>query len=269
MAFIRKLRQRNRANRLSWAICKKCAIAGYPSSFCVVYAIAASHQPYCAIKACAIAGFSFSISDLLPSAFSSQVGAGILGLPFAFRQVGAAPASTILIVVAVLCTHCMLQVVRCKRVITEELGKPVSQLGDIGFWAFGRSGALLVDASMIISQTGFSAAYLIFIGANVNSMFPSAPRVAVILLCLPGLFAMAMVRNLKRLAPFSAFANAANLTGLAVVLHVAIAIAVYAIIGRRCQVSRFSFALAAFIFAGSATSARWRRPTRTRPSCSR
>ena len=77
----------------------------------------------------------------------SFVGAGILGLPFAFKQVGAAPAAVILVLVAMLSTHCMLQVVRCKRVIVEELGKPVHQFGDVGFWAFGKPGAFLVDAA--------------------------------------------------------------------------------------------------------------------------
>ncbi|CAN0373015.1 unnamed protein product, partial [Ectocarpus sp. 12 AP-2014] len=44
----------------------------------------------------------------------SFVGAGILGIPFAFRQGGLLLSTGVLSMVGVVCTYCMWMLVRCK-----------------------------------------------------------------------------------------------------------------------------------------------------------
>ncbi|EDO41700.1 predicted protein [Nematostella vectensis] len=45
--------------------------------------------------------------------------------------------------------------------------------GDLGYYALGSKGKAVVDASIVISQTGFSCAYLIFISENIATMTES------------------------------------------------------------------------------------------------
>ena len=112
-----------------------------------------------------------SISQTYLTFFKSFVGLGVLALPSAFLQAGYILGTVGLCGVAVISYYCMKLLLLCKdRALAEGLAPahvPVS-FGDIGMYAFGTVGRLMVDVSLVISQCGFATAYLIFIGRNLH-----------------------------------------------------------------------------------------------------
>ncbi len=156
--------------------------------------------------------------------FISMVGAGMLGLPFAFSRVGLLGALCVLPPVGAVSSYALTLLVESKRAL-QARGKAVKGYGDIAFFASGRLGAAAVDALLVLAQVSFGCAYLLFIGANVHAVFPLAlsPH-AVIALCAAPLGALALVRNLHALSRFTVVADMANLTGILVVLGTDLAV---------------------------------------------
>ena len=76
-----------------------------------------------------------------------------------------------------------------------------------------------MDVALVISQCAFCCAYLIFIGTNLHSVFPSVSDYAAVLLLCPFLAGLATIRYLKQLAPFSLIADVANIGGILLVLY--------------------------------------------------
>ncbi|CAI5955229.1 unnamed protein product [Closterium sp. NIES-64] len=156
----------------------------------------------------------------------SIVGAGVLGLPFTFRQAGWLVGSCAIAGSASLSFHCMMLLVRCRRLVAERGGAVINTYGDLGYHACGQVGQRAVDVLVLVSQGGCCVAYLIFVGENLASIVPACPtlpgtsiRTTLILLLSPLQVLLAWVRSLTGLAPFSIFADVANLLAMAVVIR--------------------------------------------------
>ncbi|CAN0096532.1 unnamed protein product [Pylaiella littoralis] len=149
----------------------------------------------------------------------SFVGAGVLGIPYAYRQGGLLLSTAVLSTVGLLATYCMWMLIRCKYRVVALRGKdepgPVTY-ADICQEALGKWGVVAVESALVASQSGFATAYLVFIARNLHALFEFR-KTPVILLCVPGLALMCLIKHLKYLAPFSLIAEVVNLTGLAVV----------------------------------------------------
>ncbi|CAI5537375.1 unnamed protein product [Closterium sp. Naga37s-1] len=176
----------------------------------------------------------------------SIVGAGVLGLPFTFRQAGWFVGSCAIAGSASLSFHCMMLLVgravgrggkggegegggyrvRCRRLVAERGGAVINTYGDLGYHACGQVGQRAVDVLVLVSQGGCCVAYLIFVGDNLASIVPACPtlpgtsvKTTLILLLSPLQILLAWVRSLTGLAPFSIFADVANLLAMAVVIR--------------------------------------------------
>lgn len=195
--------------------------------------------------------------------FISFIGAGILGMPHAFKEAGVIEGSAIMALIGTLSVKAMLLIIDCKKKITwkkldhingsvlssdgkiaseekellkvaenGEVDKVMDEVvdelllqnphheidyGDLGYYALGNSGRALVDTSIVISQIGFSCAYLIFISDTLNNMFPVLSRHQFLMSLLPPLAVLVNFRHLKKLAIFSLFADFANVFAYCVV----------------------------------------------------
>ncbi|RDD39475.1 Amino acid transporter ANTL1 [Trichoplax sp. H2] len=169
--------------------------------------------------------------------FISFIGSGILALPYAFKEAGVIEGSLILCIVGLLSIKAMLLLIDCKDEIStsrrwtrtvnnnnlnEEDSafktKPVEvSYGDLGFYALGYSGRILVETAIIISQTGFGCAYLIFITENLKTMVADYRMLYYLIILLPPLFLLVCLKSLKSLAVFSLFADFANVLAYGVV----------------------------------------------------
>ncbi|KAF4698847.1 U2 snRNP-associated SURP domain-containing protein, partial [Perkinsus olseni] len=126
--------------------------------------------------------------------------------------------------VALLALHCMLLLVHCQTYLRDTRSKHAVTYGDVGYYAFGRIGSMLVDICIILTQTGFAVAYLIFISHNVSDILDDyyledkkdsiVSRGLILAVILPPLVILSWLRYLKMLAPFSLLAEIAILFAL-------------------------------------------------------
>lgn len=148
--------------------------------------------------------------------FISFVGAGILGLPSAFSKGGWVLSSLITAGVCFLSVKAMLLLIETRKVLEGKGHTEVEGYGDVGRIVSGSRGENLVNLFLVISQTGFATAYIIFISRNLLSVF-GLPTFVTALCVIPFLSYLVNLRSMSRLAPFSLFADFANILGLFVV----------------------------------------------------
>ncbi|XP_030836595.1 amino acid transporter AVT3B isoform X3 [Strongylocentrotus purpuratus] len=222
--------------------------------------------------------------------FISFVGAGVLGLPYAFKEAGIWEGIIIMLFVAIVSMKAMLLLIDCKYKLEERKevrklfkvspiprpdaekgdeggdkeemetlmngtseegvvksgesngevhvlsGTKTSKIesavkkyhvenehlkelnyGDLAYYALGTKGRLIVEMSIVISQTGFCCSYLIFISSNLAALFQHLTMYHYIVFMLPGCCALSLLRHLNKLALFSLMADFANIFAYTVV----------------------------------------------------
>ncbi|KAF8034838.1 hypothetical protein BT93_C0996 [Corymbia citriodora subsp. variegata] len=168
--------------------------------------------------------------------FIAIVGAGVLGLPYAFKRTGWLAGLLMLFSVAALTYHCMMLLVLTRRKLESFDGfSKIASFGDLGFAVCGSIGRVAVDIMMVLSQAGFCVSYLIFIGNTIANLFNSAPARSVgaymstkiwgisaksfyIWGCLPFQLGLNSIKTLTHLAPLSIFADIVDLGAMGVVM---------------------------------------------------
>eukprot|EP00656_Telonema_subtile_P025757 TRINITY_DN2779_c0_g1_i3.p1 TRINITY_DN2779_c0_g1~~TRINITY_DN2779_c0_g1_i3.p1 ORF type:complete len:331 (-),score=111.06 TRINITY_DN2779_c0_g1_i3:216-1208(-) len=86
----------------------------------------------------------------------------------------------------------------------------------LSYITFGRLGFSLVQASLLITQTGFCCSYVIYIVECVDGIFPG-PKNLVAVLTVGAVLPMVLLRHLKYLTNSSLMANIMNCSAFAVV----------------------------------------------------
>ena len=136
----------------------------------------------------------------------SYIGSGVLGLPYAYAQGGMLAAMAGMISVSVMSTLCVFLLLDCKHKLTGR----VRTFGDVGFGAMGRTGHIIVELTVVLSQLGFSCAYLIFVSQNLFLYVKMAltSEASIVWTLVPILVALSWIPSLDILAPFSVLALA-------------------------------------------------------------
>ena len=151
--------------------------------------------------------------------FISFVGAGLLGLPYAFSKSGWLLGTLSLCAVSATNVYAMLLLVKCRKRLEQTGATGIKGYGDVGREVMGPGGEVLVNVCLVISQAGFATAYLIFIGANIQKVANGLlSRGQIIYACVPLLSMLVQYRNMKTLSPFSLIADVANVLGFSCVL---------------------------------------------------
>eukprot|EP00916_Digyalum_oweni_P006072 GHVL01010462.1.p1 GENE.GHVL01010462.1~~GHVL01010462.1.p1 ORF type:complete len:168 (+),score=25.97 GHVL01010462.1:67-504(+) len=83
-------------------------------------------------------------TSTLVNSFIAFIGAGMLDLPYAFKQSGIILGCIILISIAIVSLHCMLILIDCKYFLRKK-GKNIRSYGDIGYYSFGKFGAIFYE----------------------------------------------------------------------------------------------------------------------------
>ncbi|KAJ7542689.1 hypothetical protein O6H91_09G006800 [Diphasiastrum complanatum] len=148
----------------------------------------------------------------------SVLGAGILGLPFAFKVSGWAVTSAAITFCGCVSYYSMMLLIKCRIRLANQEQYQISALGDFGHYTYGSIGREVVDITQMISQIGCCVSYLLFIGQNLSSIFIGRTQSCVFIFCLlPFQVFLAWVRSLAALAPFSIFADVCNVLAMAIV----------------------------------------------------
>ena len=115
-------------------------------------------------------------TSILKSVFTlcnTTVGAGTLALPFFFSQTGLALGSGMLIAIAgfsCYSLHLLAACGRCEIALKQtEDGRPARSYLDVAYFAFKRSGRLVVTISMLLLTFGALVAYFVIIGSLLES----------------------------------------------------------------------------------------------------
>uniref|UniRef100_A0A061R4W6 Solute carrier family 36 (Proton-coupled amino acid transporter), member 1 n=1 Tax=Tetraselmis sp. GSL018 TaxID=582737 RepID=A0A061R4W6_9CHLO len=146
--------------------------------------------------------------------FISFVGAGVLGLPYAYLKSGFLMGTTCLVLVSGMSLHCMMLLLQCKHKLEDKGARTYSEVASM---CLGPKFKRATELLLLVSQTGFCVAYLIFIATNLVP-FTGAKKAVHVLVVLPFLVSLAMLPSLTALAPVSTAANLCNMMGMVVVL---------------------------------------------------
>ena len=148
----------------------------------------------------------------------SFVGAGLLAVPNAFSQSGWLLGTVTLLIVSALNVYAMLCLPQVQKILQKRHPTETLQsYGDLGRVILGKRGEQIIFVCLGISQAGFATAYIIFIAANLKSIYGWS-RLAICFGCVPGLMGLVQFRELSSLSPFSLLANTANFCALSAVL---------------------------------------------------
>ncbi|XWS63195.1 hypothetical protein CRYUN_Cryun06bG0075000 [Craigia yunnanensis] len=176
-----------------------------------------------------------SQSKTFANVFIAIVGAGVLGLPYAFKRTGWIMGLLMLFSVAGLTTYCMMLLVYTRRKLEsfDNGFAKVASFGDLGFAVCGTVGRLVVDVLIILSQAGFCVGYLIFIANTLANLFNNeismssglslgmssfTAKSLYIWGCFPFQLGLNSIATLTHLAPLSIFADVVDLGAMGVVL---------------------------------------------------
>ncbi|XP_076065718.1 proton-coupled amino acid transporter-like protein acs [Oratosquilla oratoria] len=164
-----------------------------------------------------------------------NIGTGILAMPDGLKNSGLYTGTALLPFIATLCIHCMHMLVGCSHELKERLGVGGLDYAEVGEQAFKTGPVILrpfagfarglINTFLTITQLGFCCVYVVFIAANLKQVldcqYPGYKidihgYMGIILLPI---LAIAMIRSLKVLAPFSLISNVFLGLGLAVTFH--------------------------------------------------
>lgn len=160
--------------------------------------------------------------------FKGMIGAGVLGLPAAFKATGWLGGIVILVVVGLLNAYTGL-LLRDAKYVADDILRQRGEKGedeevtfaDVGAAAFSRGGLgrSLTFFFLVISQLGTCIAYVVFMVNNLSAADPVfASRWLYIGLLGPCLFAFTMFRSMASLSPVAIIGTALFVVGIALVV---------------------------------------------------
>ena len=166
---------------------------------------------------------------LFGNIFISFMGAGILGLPYAFSQAGIFLGSLTIIVVCFTSVIGMLTLLSIKQTIThsnslektsdDQKAHEEIEFREVGHYAYGPVGLLMVELAIVFSQIGFCCAYLIFILEAISEFFPQFPEHYFLVVIFIPMFFLVSLSKLNSLGLFSMFANFITLFAYSIILY--------------------------------------------------
>jgi len=157
-------------------------------------------------------------SQVAVNIFISFVGAGMLGMPYAFSKSGWLLGILALSATSIANVYCMLLLVKTRRKLEDSDGHTdLFGHGDVGRVVAGYWGESLVNGCLVLSQVGFGTAYLIFVAENLHNI-AKIERLWTCIACVPILAILVQITDMKKLSPVSLFADVVNITGLCAVL---------------------------------------------------
>ncbi|XP_041919443.1 proton-coupled amino acid transporter 4 isoform X2 [Alosa sapidissima] len=157
-----------------------------------------------------------------------NIGTGLLGLPLALKNAGIVLGPLCLVLMGVVCLHCMHMLVNCSHQLSDRMKRPPLGYSDTVAIAMETSssnmlrrgahcGRLLVSFFLVLTQLGFCSVYFVFLAENIKQVVEGNRgngeegidvRLYMLFL-LPLLVVMSFIRDLRNMAVLSALANTA------------------------------------------------------------
>lgn len=157
---------------------------------------------------------NFKSFILLLKAF---LGTGVLFLPKSFSNGGLLYSNLMLVMFSVLSYYCFVTIIKIRSRLN------VSSFGNLGLVLFGPALKLIILLCIILSQIGFSSAYIVFVATNIQHLI--GERVNLQLLILLQLFffvPMSLIRRISKLSVIILISDFFILLGLLYVYYYSI-----------------------------------------------
>uniref|UniRef100_A0A8C2GD69 Solute carrier family 36 member 4 n=1 Tax=Cyprinus carpio TaxID=7962 RepID=A0A8C2GD69_CYPCA len=151
-----------------------------------------------------------------------NIGTGLLGLPLAVKNAGIVLGPVSLVLMGVVCVHCMHILVSCSHQLSERLKRSPLGYSDTVAVAMEMSssqclrrgahfGRHLVNFFLVLTQLGFCSVYFVFLAENIKQVFTAVSagldlRLYMVFL-LPFIIVLTFIRDLRNMAALSAIAN--------------------------------------------------------------
>ncbi|XP_070554458.1 proton-coupled amino acid transporter 1-like [Ptychodera flava] len=163
-----------------------------------------------------------------------NIGAGLLGLAYACKHAGLVLGPVLLLVMAIVCIHCMKILVDTSHFLCAKTGHISLDYGGVAQESFklgpipclrsrGVIGRRVINAFLILTQLGFCCVYFVFMADNLYQVYqhfyeektPSIQIFMLILLVPVTLYCY--IQNLDDLAVFSMLANGILVIGIVII----------------------------------------------------
>uniref|UniRef100_A0A1B0B3U3 Amino acid transporter transmembrane domain-containing protein n=1 Tax=Glossina palpalis gambiensis TaxID=67801 RepID=A0A1B0B3U3_9MUSC len=203
--------------------------------------------------------------------FKGNIGPGLFAMGFAFKHGGIAVSTPFTLLLALACIHCQHLLVNCsirmRAISGDEKYPDFAETVELCFAnsptklrTWSKSVRIAVNVFICITQLGFCCIYFVFISTNVKKILLGYDIVMdvriLMLICFIPIWLSILIRNLKYLAPVSAFAALCMILGLGITLYYAIKDGLPPISERRMYTSprelAIYFGTAIFAFEGIA-----------------
>lgn len=145
-----------------------------------------------------------------------NIGPGCLALPYSFSMLGISGSLRFLSIVAIFCIANMWLLVECKRKVPG-----AKTYGELGLYAFGRRGEVVIEVFLTVSQLSICCVYLAFISNGIAPLVGLSNSCVTVLLILPVGF-ISQYRHMRELAPLSIMASALLVCALSIIGFVCI-----------------------------------------------
>ncbi|XP_063073512.1 neutral amino acid uniporter 4 [Engraulis encrasicolus] len=167
-----------------------------------------------------------------------NIGTGLLGLPLALKNAGIVLGPLCLVVMGLVCVHCMHILVNCSHQLSDRMKRSPLGYSDTVAVAMENSssllirkgasyGRVLVSFFLVLTQLGFCSVYFVFLAENIKQVVEGNRgnggedagldvRVYMVLLLCP-LVMMSWIRDLRHMAVLSALANIAMAISLVLI----------------------------------------------------
>eukprot|EP00566_Odontella_aurita_P015415 CAMPEP_0113598632 /NCGR_PEP_ID=MMETSP0015_2-20120614/41701_1 /TAXON_ID=2838 /ORGANISM="Odontella" /LENGTH=349 /DNA_ID=CAMNT_0000506683 /DNA_START=47 /DNA_END=1094 /DNA_ORIENTATION=+ /assembly_acc=CAM_ASM_000160 len=160
------------------------------------------------------------------SIMKAVMGAGSFALPWAFSKMGYVAGPATLLLLMALSVESIKMLVASRRMALAASSSIAASYVEVARAAFGPIGAVLSYAASISASVGVCGSYLVFIAANVLSLFPSGSeggsngvsQGVLVFAVLPIAVLLSAVRDVGRLALASLLGDASVILGMLVVL---------------------------------------------------
>lgn len=150
--------------------------------------------------------------------FKALVGSGILFLPRAFRNGGMLFSTITLLLFGVLTYLCYIILIQSKKILSK------SSYGELGYHTYGKPLKYSIMVSIIISQIGFVATYILFTAENMTSFLHEVldlrvSSTSMFLIQFLLLIPLVLIRDLTKLSFTSFTSSVFIIIGLIIIFY--------------------------------------------------
>ncbi|XP_003743310.1 proton-coupled amino acid transporter-like protein CG1139 [Galendromus occidentalis] len=165
-----------------------------------------------------------------------NIGTGVLAMPSAIKNAGLLVGSIGVVLIGVICIHCMHMLLECNRILSKRKGvrsldfagvtREAVATGPYAVRPFAKHASKMINGFLIMTQFGFCCVYFLFVAKSIeeimkNTVGPSADfgTKFYLAMVLPVMIIYNFIRSLKTLSYASSFANALQAVGMVMIFY--------------------------------------------------